>query len=74
MALFEGPPLFSRHAKLLGDYLTPAAYVVMSETSRERVAGQLARFYAELHALNRRPLAGAGAPPTARPTTPGLGP
>lgn len=65
MALFEGPPLFSRHAKLAGDYLTPAAYAAMSEAGRERVAGQLARLYAELHALDRGPLAALGAGPIA---------
>jgi aminoglycoside phosphotransferase (APT) family kinase protein len=65
MTLFEGPPLFSRHAKLAGDYLTPAAYAAMSATGRERVAGQLARFYAELHALDRPRLVTLGAGPIA---------
>jgi hypothetical protein len=65
MALFEGPLLFSRHAKLVGDYLTPAAYAAMSPAGRDRVAGQLAGFYAELHALDRSQLAALGAGPIA---------
>jgi aminoglycoside phosphotransferase (APT) family kinase protein len=69
MALIEGPPLFSRHTKLAGDYLTPAAYASMSEAGRDRVAGQLAGFYAELHALDRSQLASFGA----GPITPWLG-
>lgn len=65
MVLFEGPQLFSRHAKLVGDYLTPAAYAAMSQAGRDRVTGQLAVFYAELHALDRRRLAALGAGPIA---------
>lgn len=63
MTLFESPRLFSRHAKLRGDYLTPAAYEAMSEDGRVRVAGQLAGFYAELHALDRRDLVALGVGP-----------
>jgi aminoglycoside phosphotransferase (APT) family kinase protein len=63
MVLVEGPPLFSRHAKLAGDYLTPDAYAAMTRAGRERVAGQLALFYAELHALDPCQLSALGAGP-----------
>jgi aminoglycoside phosphotransferase (APT) family kinase protein len=71
MALIEGPPLFSRHVKLAGDYLTPDVYAATSEVGRRRVAAQLARFYAEIHALERRQLVTLGAGPIAAwlPTT-----
>ncbi|HEY1415748.1 MAG TPA: aminoglycoside phosphotransferase family protein [Caulobacteraceae bacterium] len=65
MTVFEEPPVFSRHRMLAGDYLTPAACAALSETGRERIAGQLARFYAELHALDRTRLAALGAGPIA---------
>jgi Phosphotransferase enzyme family len=60
MTLFEGPPLFSRHSKLAGEHLTPDTYETMSDSGRERVASQLALFYAELHALDRAELAALG--------------
>jgi aminoglycoside phosphotransferase (APT) family kinase protein len=61
MTLFEGPPLFSRHPKLAGEHLTSAVYATVSQTGRARVASQLARFYAELHALDAAELAALGA-------------
>jgi aminoglycoside phosphotransferase (APT) family kinase protein len=63
MTLFEGLPLFSRHAKLAGDHLTSAGYERLSQGGRERVAGQLALFYAELHALDRAGLVALGVGP-----------
>jgi hypothetical protein len=63
MALFEGPPLFSRHTKLAGEHLTPDAYEALSPTGRKRVAGRLAQFYAELHALDQSQLAALGPGP-----------
>ncbi|HEY2049171.1 MAG TPA: aminoglycoside phosphotransferase family protein [Caulobacteraceae bacterium] len=60
MTLTEGPPLFSRHAKLAGEHLTPVAYEALSEGGRERVASQLALFYAELHALDQAELTALG--------------
>jgi aminoglycoside phosphotransferase (APT) family kinase protein len=65
-----GPPLFSRHAKLHGDHLEPAVYAGLSEAGRDRLAEDLARFYAELHALPDATLAAAGA----QPIQPWLGP
>ena len=63
MALVEVPQVFSRHAKLVGDYLTPAAYAAMSEIGKARVASQLARFYADLHSLDEAELRSRGAGP-----------
>jgi aminoglycoside phosphotransferase (APT) family kinase protein len=63
MTLVEGPPLFSRHVKLAGDHLTSGVYAATSPAGRERLAGQLARFYAEIHALDRGPLTALGAGP-----------
>jgi aminoglycoside phosphotransferase (APT) family kinase protein len=65
-----GPPLFSRHAKLRGGYLAPAVYAALPEADRDRLADDLARFYAELHALPDAALAAAGA----GPIQPWLGP
>jgi aminoglycoside phosphotransferase (APT) family kinase protein len=65
MTLIEGPPMFSRHRKLIGDHLTTDVYAAVSERGRERIASQLARFYAELHALDRGELAALGAGPIA---------
>ncbi|HWF77609.1 MAG TPA: aminoglycoside phosphotransferase family protein [Caulobacteraceae bacterium] len=60
---YGGPPLFSRHAKLDGEHLEPAAYAALPEADRDRLAEDLARFYAELHALPDARLAAAGAGP-----------
>jgi hypothetical protein len=65
MTLFEGPPPFSRHVKLAGDYLTPSAYAALSERGRQRIASQLAGFYAELHARDRSEMIALGAGPIA---------
>ncbi|HEX3408511.1 MAG TPA: aminoglycoside phosphotransferase family protein [Caulobacteraceae bacterium] len=65
-----GPPLFSRHPKLRGGYLEPAVYAALSETDRDRLAEDLARLYAELHALPHEAVAAAGA----GPIQPWLGP
>jgi hypothetical protein len=70
MTLHQGPPLFSRHHKLRGDYLEPRIYANLPERARDRLADDLARFYAELHALPDKTLRAAGAEPIA----PWLGP
>jgi len=63
MTLHEGPPLFSRHDKLRGGYLEPALYAGLAEPARDRLAEDLALFYAELHALPAAEIEAAGAGP-----------
>jgi aminoglycoside phosphotransferase (APT) family kinase protein len=65
MTLIEGPPLFSRHPKLIGDHLTTDVYVAVSERGRDRIASQLALFYVELHALDRAEISSLGVGPIA---------
>jgi aminoglycoside phosphotransferase (APT) family kinase protein len=57
----EGPRLFSRHDKLQGGYLEPAVYADLAEAARDRIAQDLALFYAELHALPAAALEAASA-------------
>ena len=66
----DGPPLFSRHNKLRGDYLEPTLYAQLAEPARDRLAQDLALFYAQLHALPAAALEAAGA----GPIKPWLGP
>jgi len=61
MSLHDGPPLFSRHDKLRGGYLEPAVYAGLPQPARDRLADDLARFYAELHALPDAAMETAGA-------------
>jgi len=61
LTLYFGPPLFSYHAKLRGAHLLTDQYAALPETARERLADDLARFYAELHALDAARMAAAGA-------------
>jgi aminoglycoside phosphotransferase (APT) family kinase protein len=61
MSLHQGPPLFSRHDKLRGTYLEPSVYARLEERARDRLAEDLARFYAELHALPAAAMRAAGA-------------
>jgi aminoglycoside phosphotransferase (APT) family kinase protein len=63
MTLHDGPPLFSRHDKLRGGYLEPPVYAALGEAARDRLAQDLALFYAQLHALPAAELKAAGASP-----------
>jgi aminoglycoside phosphotransferase (APT) family kinase protein len=63
MTLIETPEVFSRHEKLRGDYLEPAIYAGLPAPNRQRLAEQLARFYAELHALDDAEMRSLGAQP-----------
>jgi aminoglycoside phosphotransferase (APT) family kinase protein len=63
MTLHGGPPLFSRHDKLQGGYLEPPLYAELPEAARDRLADDLALFYAQLHALPAATLEAAGAGP-----------
>lgn len=61
LRLHEGEPLFSEHAIIPGEYLETAQYEALPESGRQALADALARFYAELHALDRGVMATAGA-------------
>jgi aminoglycoside phosphotransferase (APT) family kinase protein len=61
--LHLGPPLFSRHEKLKGDHLLAAQYETLRPKARERLAADMALFFAELHAIDDRSMAEAGAGP-----------
>jgi hypothetical protein len=63
MTLCAGPPLFSRHAKLRGDHLLTAQYETLPANSRQRLAADMALFYAELHSLDTEMMKQAGAMP-----------
>ena len=63
MRLHEGPRLFSEHSKLPGTTLLAAGYARLGEAARERLAGDLALFFAELHALDPAAMKAAGAAP-----------
>ncbi len=61
--LFETPRTYTRHTKLVGDYLLPEAYEAMTEAGKDRCCGQLAEFYAQIHALDPARMRAAGAGP-----------
>ncbi|MBN9237520.1 MULTISPECIES: phosphotransferase family protein [Phyllobacteriaceae] len=61
--LVDGPPIFSHHAKLKGDYLETPYYARLSEPARDDLAKQLARFYVDLHGLDMEKMKAAGATP-----------
>jgi aminoglycoside phosphotransferase (APT) family kinase protein len=63
MTLHEGPPLFSLHAKLPGVRLEHGDYLKLDDGERRRLASDLARFFAELHALPAPVMRAAGAEP-----------
>lgn len=55
--------MFSRHEKLKGDHLVTAQYDKLPEEARQRLAQELALFYAEIHRLDKAALIAAGAEP-----------
>ncbi|TKT74975.1 aminoglycoside phosphotransferase family protein [Aquamicrobium sp. LC103] len=63
LTVIAGPPMFSRHEKLKGDHLVTTQYAVLPEAARQRLAADIALFYAELHALEAASMAAAGAEP-----------
>ena len=63
MSLHPGPPLFSRHVKLAGEHLLTRHYVRLPTAARQRLAAEMALFYAELHRLDAGAMAAAGAAP-----------
>jgi len=46
------PRLYSRHIKLPGDHLLSEDYARLDAAQRDRLARELARFFAELHAID----------------------
>jgi hypothetical protein len=65
LTLHPGPPPFSRHEKLKGEHLVSARYDRVPKCARQRLAEQLALFYAELHGLDPSIVEAAGAGPVA---------
>ena len=63
LTLFEEPVLFSQHAKLPGEHLLAADYAQLPERARAALAEDMARFYADLHALDPGLMRQAGALP-----------
>ncbi|MCO5148331.1 MAG: aminoglycoside phosphotransferase family protein, partial [Aquamicrobium sp.] len=63
MTLHEGPPLFSAHAKLPGETLLPDGYRRLGVAARDRLADDLALFFAQLHAFDPAEMLAAGALP-----------
>lgn len=63
LTIYAGPPLFSRHEKIPGAHLLAADYGELPEAAQARLAREMARFYAELHALDAGSLRAAGAGP-----------
>lgn len=64
------PAIFSSHTKIAGDHLLGADYRRLSVAARERLAGDLARFHAELHAIDTNRMTAAGAVPVEAWQTP----
>lgn len=64
--LHEGDPLFSEHAIISGEHLETAHYEALPEPARQALGEALARFYAELHTLDRSTMQAAGARPIER--------
>ena len=63
LTLYEGPPLFSLHAKLKGGTLDRQGYARLDEHARRELAMDIARFFAELHAIPPAEARAAGARP-----------
>lgn len=63
LQLHAGPPLFSCHAKLKGEHLLAVHYEWLPIRARERLAADVAQFFAQLHALYHGAMKIAGAGP-----------
>jgi aminoglycoside phosphotransferase (APT) family kinase protein len=63
MRIVGRDPVFSCHAKLVGNHLTSADYAALNDPQRRALASTLGRFYADLHATPDAPLRSAGALP-----------
>jgi hypothetical protein len=65
LRIHEGPPLFSSHRKLHGQHLLGADYASLPDAARNRLAAEIAQFYAEVHRLPVDRMTAAGAAPIA---------
>ena len=63
MTIHEGPPLFSLHGKLPGETLDCDGYTRLDEAARQALAGDIALFIAELHAISPEIMRAAGGLP-----------
>ena len=61
MRIHDGPPVFSSHTKIEGEHLIAEDYDALRGSDRQRLAEDLARFYAELHVLDADRMRTAGA-------------
>ena len=66
LRLHAGTPLFSEHAIIPGEHLETAEYEALPAAAQQALGDDLARFYADLHALDRTRMAAAGAQPVER--------
>lgn len=63
LRLHRGPPLFSAHEKIKGRHLLAGDYQMLPGGAPDRIAADIARFYAELHRLPVERMIAAGAAP-----------
>jgi aminoglycoside phosphotransferase (APT) family kinase protein len=63
LQIIGGPLTFSRHEKLRGEHLVTAHYNNLPEAARNRLASDLAGFFADLHRVPHETMRGAGARP-----------
>lgn len=63
ISIHPGPPLFSRHEKLIGAHLLTTGYERLTDEARHQLGTDLALFYAQLHRLDAHGMKAAGAVP-----------
>ncbi|GAB3957303.1 aminoglycoside phosphotransferase family protein [Spirosoma harenae] len=61
LEFFDAPRPFSRHTKLKGEHLITAQYELLNDSAKHRLANDIARFYAELHAIDLASMQAVGA-------------
>jgi aminoglycoside phosphotransferase (APT) family kinase protein len=61
LEFFETPQPFSTHTKLSGEHLVTAQYELLRSSAKQKLAADIARFYAELHAIEPALLQASGA-------------
>lgn len=66
MTLHDGPQVFSSHPRIEGGHLTPEVWAALDEPARARLAEDLGRFHAELHAIPHPVMQAVGAEPVER--------